>query len=161
MIDKRYFVVKNKNDPSITYFEYNQMEGYDLSPKKNIKIKDAININKVVIINPSLMQKVAKKKLDLKFKKLLESMSVIFDSDDDSSGDSYRQGLNEINKLRLEAKMKYQNYMEEEAYQVFEKKLEILEQELKARIYYLEQYYYQKQLENEYQEENAIGRRGR
>lgn len=137
------------------------MEGYDLSPKKNIKIKDAININKVVIINPSLMQKVAKKKLDLKFKKLLESMSVIFDSDDDSSGDSYRQGLNEINKLRLEAKMKYQNYMEEEAYQVFEKKLEILEQELKARIYYLEQYYYQKQLENEYQEENAIGRRGR
>jgi len=137
------------------------MEGYDLSPKKNIKIKDAININKVVIINPSLMQKVAKKKLDLKFKKLLESMSVIFDSDDDSSGDSYRQGLNEINKLRLEAKMKYQNYMEEEAYQVFEKKLEILEQELKARIYYLEQYYYQKQLENEYQEENTIGRRGR
>lgn len=164
MIDKRYFVVKGKKDSSITYFEYNKMEGYDLSPKKNIKIKDAINVNKVVIINPSLMNKVASKKMNLKFKKLLEFMTIIFDSDDDStSGDAYREGLNEISKLRLEAKVKYQKYMEEEEYKTLEKKLDILEQELKARLYYLEQYYYQKQFESQYenQEENSIGRRSR
>lgn len=164
MIDKRYFVVKGKKDSAITYFEYDKMEGYDLSPKKNIKIKDAINVNKVVIINPSLMQKVASKKMDLKFKKLLEFMMIIFDSDDDdTSGDAYREGLNEISKLRLEAKVKYQKYMEEEDYKTLEKKLDILEQELNSRIYYLEQYYYQRQLESQYaeQEENSIGRRSR
>ncbi len=165
MIDKRYFVVKGKNDSSITYFEYDKMEGYDLSPKKNIKIKDAINVNKVVIINPSLMQKVASKKMNLKFKKLLEFMTVIFDNDDDdsTSSDAYREGLNEISKLRLEAKVKYQQYMEEEEYKTLEKKLDILEQELKSRIYYLEQYYYQRQMEAQYenQEENSIGRRSR
>jgi len=166
MIDKRYFVVKGKKDSAITYFEYDKMEGYDLSPKKNIKIKDAINVNKVVIINPSLMQKVASKKMDLKFKKLLEFMTIIFDNDDDddtTSGEAYREGLNEISKLRLEAKVKYQKYMEEEEYQTLEKKLDILEQELNSRIYYLEQYYYQKQFESQYeeQEENSIGRRSR
>lgn len=164
MIDKRYFVVKGKKDSTITYFEYDKMEGYDLSPKKNIKIKDAINVNKVVIINPSLMQKVASKKMDLKFKKLLEFMTIIFDSDDDAtSGDAYREGLNEISKLRLEAKVKYQKYMEEEQYKTLEKKLDILEQELNSRIYYLEQYYYERQLASQYeeQEENSIGRRSR
>lgn len=164
MIDKRYFVVKGKKDSTITYFEYDKMEGYDLSPKKNIKIKDAINVNKVVIINPSLMQKVAKKKMNLKFKKLLEFMTIIFDDDDDTtSGEAYREGLNEISKLRLEAKVKYQKYMEEEDYKTLEKKLDILEQELNSRIYYLEQYYYQKQLESQYEEqdENTIGRRSR
>ncbi len=164
MIDKRYFVVKGKKDSTITYFEYDKMEGYDLSPKKNIKIKDAINVNKVVIINPSLMQKVAKKKIDLKFKKLLEFMTIIFDDDDDTtSGEAYREGLNEISKLRLEAKVKYQKYMEEEDYKTLEKKLDILEQELNSRIYYLEQYYYQRQLEAQYEEqdENTIGRRSR
>lgn len=164
MIDKRYFVVKGKKDSSITYFEYDKMEGYDLSPKKNIKIKDAINVNKVVIINPSLMHKVASKKMDLKFKKLLQLMTVIFDDEDGSeSGTAYQQGLNEISKLRLEAKVKYQKYMEEESYNLLGKKLDILEQELKSRLYYLEQYYYQKQFDNSYAkvEENSIGRRSR
>ncbi len=170
MLDKRYLVVKEKNDPTITYFEYDKMEGYDLSPKKNIKIKDAINVNKVVIINPSLMNKVATKKLDLKFKKLLQFMSVIFESDDDTTtGDAYREGLNEISKLRLEAKVKYQKYMDEESFKMLEKKLDILEQELKSRLYYLQQYYYERQFQAQYEsqyqnqdtEENSIGRRSR
>ncbi|MDE5586811.1 MAG: hypothetical protein K2I72_00380, partial [Bacilli bacterium] len=82
---------------------------------------------------------------------------------DSTSGDAYREGLNEISKLRLEAKVKYQKYMEEEEYKTLEKKLDILEQELKSRIYYLEQYYYQRQFEAQYenQEENSIGRRSR
>ena len=66
MLDKKYYIVKNKNDKAITYFEYDKMEGYDLTPKKGMKIEDAINVNKVVIINPSLAEKVAKKKFDLK-----------------------------------------------------------------------------------------------
>ncbi len=168
MIDKRYLVVKEKNDPTVTYFEYDKMEGYDLSPKKNIKIKDAINVNKVVIINPSLMSKVASKKLNMKFRKLLEFITVIFEENEEGedAGDAYRQGLNEISKLRLEARVKYRKYMEEEAYLLVEKKLDILEQELKTRLYYLEEYMlhqYENQLANFYQEqdENSIGRRSR
>lgn len=164
VIDKRYLIVKGKNDSSITYFEYDKMEGYDLSPKKNIKIKDAINVNKVVIINPSLMQKVASKKMDSKFKKLLQLMTMIFEGEDDGeTGEAYREGLNEISKLRLEAKVKYEKFMEEEDFQLLNKKLDILEQELKSRIYYLEQYYYQQQFASQYPEpeENSMGRRSR
>jgi len=140
MLDKKYLIVKEKNDKSITYFEYDNMEGYDLSPKKNVKIKDAINVNKVVIINPSLMNKVASKKIDLKFKRLLQLITIIFE-DDDTSGNAYREGLNEISKLRLEAKTKYFKYMAQEEVETIEKKLDILEHELKLRLFYLEQQY--------------------
>ena len=121
MLDKKYLIVKEKNDSSITYFEYDKMNGYDLSPKKNIKIKDAINVNKVVIINPSLMNKVASKKVNIKFQKLLQMMMIIFDNDDES-GTVYREGLNEISKLRLEVNTKYLKYMEQEAFEILEKK---------------------------------------
>lgn len=140
MLDKKYLIVKEKNDSSITYFEYDNMQGYDLSPKKNVKIKDAINVNKVVIINPSLMNKVAAKQVNLKFKRLLQLITVIFE-DDDTSGNAYREGLNEISKLRLEAKTKYFRYMKQEEIDMIEKKLGILEHELKLRLFYLEQQY--------------------
>jgi len=144
MLDKKYLIVKEKNDKSITYFEYDNMEGYDLSPKKNVKIKDAINVNKVVIINPSLAEKVAKKKMDLKFRKLLQVLNIIFETDDDT-GTAYREGLNEISKLRTELQNKYRKHLNAEEVDLMEKKLGILEHELKIRLYYLEQNY-----QNEY-----------
>lgn len=140
MLDKKYYVVKEKNSKVITYFEYDKMEGYDLSPKKGVKIEDAINVNKVVIINPSLAEKVAKKKLDLKFRKLLQLLNIIFETDDDT-GTAYYQGLNEVSKLRMELLNKYRKHLEEEEASLIEKKLDILEQELKVRIYYLQQSY--------------------
>lgn len=140
MLDKKYLIIKEKNDKSVTYFEYDKMEGYDLSPKKGVKIQDAINVNKVVIINPSLAQKVAKKKIDLKFRKLLQLLNIIFETDDDT-GTAYREGLNEISKIRLELNNKYRKHLEEEEATLMEKKLDILEDEIKVRLYYLEQTY--------------------
>lgn len=151
MLDKKYLIIKEKNDPAITYFEYDKMQGYDLAPKQNVKIKDAINVSKVVIINPSLMNKVAKKKVDLKFRRLLQLVSVIFE-DDDETGSSYREGLNEIQKLRQEARNRYFKYMEEEEIKMIEKKLDILEQELKMRLFYLQQSY-QYSYDDEYSKE--------
>jgi len=140
MLDKKYLIVKGKNDKTITYFEYDKMEGYDLSPKKGIRIEDAINVNKVVIINPTLAEKVAKKKMDLKFRKLLQLLNIIFETDDDT-GTAYHQGLNEVNKLRLEVLNKYRKHLNEEEVDLMEKKLGILEHELKIRLYYLENDY--------------------
>ena len=144
MLDKRYHIIKNSQDKSITYFEYDKMEGYDLSPKKGIKIEDAINVNKVVIINPTLASKVAKKKLDLKFRKLVNLLNIIFETDDET-GTAYHQGLDEVNRLRMEIINKYKKYLEDDEFDTMEKKLGILEHELKVRLHFLEQ---QMQYEN-------------
>ena len=153
MLDKRYHIIKNSEDKSITYFEYDKIEGYDMSPKKNAKIEDAINVNKVVIINPSLANKVAKKKLDIKFRRLVELLNTIFESDDDT-GTAYHQGLDEVERLRQELMDKYKKHLDDDEFDVMDKKLGILEHEIKVRIFYLEK-------EKEYVEEHEIGRKSR
>ena len=153
MIDKRYYVVKDKKDKSITYFEYDKIDGYDITPKKNAKIEDAINVNKIVIINPTLANKVAKKKIDLKFRKLIELLNIIFESDDDT-GEAYHQGLDEVERLKEELIDKYKKYLDSEEYDTMEKKLGILEHELKIRLFYLEK-------DKAYEEEREIGRKSR
>lgn len=153
MLDKKYHIIKNSEDKSITYFEYDKIEGYNMSPKKNVKIEDAINVNKVVIINPSLAKKVAKKKLDIKFRKLIELLNIIFESDD-ATGSAYHQGLNEVERLKEELEDKYKKHLDDDEYDIMNKKLGILEHELKIRLFYLEK---EKVLEDEYE----IGRKSR
>ena len=153
MLKNKYLIVKNKNDKAITYFEYDKIEGYDMSPKKSAKIEDAINVNKIVIINPSLANKVAKKKVDIKFRKLVELLNIIFESDDDP-GSAYHQGLDETEKLRQELKDKYKKHLSNEDYDLMDKKLGILEHELKVRLFFLE-----KNLE--YQKEEIRNKEGK
>lgn len=153
MINKKYLVVKNKEDKAITYFEYDKIDGIDYVPKKDAKIEDAINVNKVVIINPTLVSKVAKKKVDIKFKKLLQLLNIVFETDDET-GTAYREALDEVNRLRMEVINKYKKQLEKEEFETIEKKLKILETELKVRLYYIED-------SKNYENENEIGRRSR
>ena len=85
---KNYYIVKNQDDKTITYLEYDKLSGYDVTPK-NVKIKDAIDVNKMVIINPSMIGKMVTKKVDLRFAKLLKFVSAVLNNDDES-GETYR-----------------------------------------------------------------------
>lgn len=139
--NRKYFVVKDRNDLSITYFEYDKVQGYDLHPR-NVKIKDAIDVNQIVVINPSMMQKLALRKVDSKFRKLVKLlMFVLSDGNDDSTGGTYQEALNELSKLRTELFVSYRNKLREEDFEMFHKKLDLLEQELQMRFYYLQMSY--------------------
>lgn len=137
----KYFVVKDKNDLSVTYFEYDKVHGYDLNPR-NVKIKDAIDVNKMIVINPSMIEKLAYRKVDSKYKKLLKIVSYLFESDeDDDSVNGYMQALNYIEKIRLELFVKYRNKLKEKDLEAFERKISVIEQELKVRLMFLQNVY--------------------
>lgn len=147
-VTQRYLVVKNKNDDAITYLEYDKIGGLDITPKKNVKIKDAINVNKMVIINPGLVDKMIDKKINKRFSLLLQMIMALYEEDDETGG-GYRHALNEINKLREEVINKYFKLMTEEKQELFLKKIEILETELHDRLSEI--------LENNYQENYGRG----
>ena len=70
-----YLIIKSKDKKSATYFK---VDGYSVSAKnKNIKLKDAINVNKMVIINQSFIDKMIDKNIDSKFKKLIFAICKI------------------------------------------------------------------------------------
>lgn len=132
-----YLIVKEKDKKEITYFEYDKLKGFNMTSKnKNIKLKDAINVNKMIIINPSFIEKLINRKINNKFKKLIDLLSNICDSEDDPSG-VLMHALNEIEKFKRELINKYVEYMNKEQLKLLNKKIQILEHEVTMRIYYL------------------------
>ena len=85
MESNRYLIVKEKNKKEIAYFEYDKLDGFNMTSKnKNIKLKDAINVNKMVIVNPSMVEKLIDKKINIRMKKLINLIINIYDTDDEN-----------------------------------------------------------------------------
>lgn len=135
MQNNHYLIVKEKNKKEIAYFEYDKLDGFNMTSKnKNIKLKDAINVNKMVIVNPSMVEKLIDKKINIRMKKLVNLILNIYESDDDP-GSSMMQALNEIEKFKREMINKYLNYMNKKQLSNLEDKIRMLESEVTKKSY--------------------------
>ncbi len=130
-----YLIVKDKNSKSVTYFEYDKIKGYNLKPK-NTPFKDCINVNKMIIVNPSLIDTLLTKKINNRFNKLIKLVSYLYE-DENPSGADYQLVLNEISKFRMELINKYCLYLSDEKLKLLDNKLLILESEINLKLEYL------------------------
>ena len=110
--EKKFLVVKTKDEKTIKYFEYDKVKGYNIKPKNTVKFEDAINVDKMILINPSLIEKMIDKKVKRKFDYLINLMSVVCDPNNESSDGLYL-ALNEAEKFRTEILNKYKKYLQE------------------------------------------------
>ncbi len=133
---KRFVVTKDENTQTITYKEYDSLKGYDFKPKNKLSKEDIINVDEMVIINPSLIEKLISKKCKKTLERILKLISFIYD-DDETGEESVTLALNEIAKFKKLLDTKYKEYMKEKEYKLMLKKLEILENEVKLRKLYL------------------------
>ena len=124
----KYLVVKDKND-AITYYELDNMNGLDVTPKANVKIKDGVEVNKMVVINPSMVDKVIEKKSNKRFDAIVKHLIVLYDEEDDDEGtaNALNHLLNEVAKLKQEYKNKYRMLMTKEKQEAFENKISVLD----------------------------------
>ena len=129
--DTKFLIVKDKDTKEVRYFDYDKIDGYKLKAKKNTNFFDDINVSRVIIINPSFSEKIANKKMDAKFERLLTMMNIVCEEDD--TGEGLDIVLNEANKFRMELINKYRKYIEAEKLELMLKKIEIIEKELKLR----------------------------
>ena len=148
-VSKRFVVTKDKKNDSITYVEYDLIKGFGVNPKNKVKIEDRINVNKMVIINSSLIETLVSKKCKKNLEKIIKLLSAIDDTGDDGS---LEIALTELEKFKSYLKNKYKEYMEKKEYDLYLKKLEILESELKLRKQFV------KNSENDESENKGKGR---
>ena len=78
--------------------------GFMMNTKKSFSI-NGVSIGNLKIINKKLAYPLVSKKVNTKFKKLINLLTELIVSDDDS-GDTFREALNQIEKFRLEIKNK-------------------------------------------------------
>lgn len=153
-IDRRFLVIKSKDSKAIKYFEYDKLKGYQVHPKQNVRFTNAINVNSMIIINPSLIEKIVDRKIKYKFNSLINLISFVYENDDASTSDGLELALNEAEKLRMEIINKYKKYIEQEKLELIEKKIDILEDELKLRM----QYVIAEQMNRNFNEEKTTGK---
>lgn len=134
----RFYVNKDKINGKVKYFDYKNLDGYCLTAKEVVHFQDAVEISRLIVINPEFASSIAMKKIEKKFNRLINLIDVICNDDDEESDDSYRLALDEVAKFKSELKTKYRKILKEKEYELLLKKIDILEQELKLRIKYLE-----------------------
>lgn len=124
-----YFVERNKETNEIVYIEYEKIDGYKVTPK-TVK-EDAIEVSKIVFVNPTLTEKLVKKKIEIKMQKLIDFLS---DDDDDGGEDAVRKSLMEAERIKLNIINKYLKYLGHEYANLSLKKIQLIINELRYKL---------------------------
>ena len=154
-----YYVSKNKDKKEIVCFEIENVVGYELKPK--VKNKDGIQVSKIVIVNPEFSEKIIRKKIDKKITYLLDQLKII---DQDDSGDNegdIRRSLMDAEKLILQILNKYIKYLGHTYGSLTMKKIQLITEQLRYKLYYIEVMKREMYLNQVSQEEEKESRRGR
>lgn len=144
MKKQHYYIYKKGEDRSIVCLDYDKISGYTFTPKNNIKY-DGVKVNQVVVINPTMIEKVLKRKIKNKLDLYLKLIMKFIESDEEDSG-SYREALDDLSKYKSIVLHKYKKYLDEKYLKLLLKKISILEFELTKKFNQVLE-------DNEYEEE--------
>ncbi len=130
---RKFVVKKDAKTEVITYMEYEKLKGFNVKPKSSVSFEDMINVNEMIVINPSLIEKLVDKKCKRTFEKILAMLSVVYEDDDNDDDTPYMLVLDEIERFKNLIINKYKDYIEKAQYEILLKKLEILKEEVELR----------------------------
>ena len=134
--EKNYFLHKDQSTSELVYIEYNKMDGYNIVPKA--QKKDAIEVNKIVFVSPTLSEKLIRKKIEKKITSLINALKEI-DEDEDTSGDIIKKSLVEAERLKLMLINTYVKYLGNTYHSLTLKKIQIIINQLRFKLYMLKE----------------------
>ena len=130
---KQYLVSKEKYNGEIVYVNYDKLRGYKFTPKNNFPY-DGIKVNEMIIIKPSFVEKVIKRKiknrLDFYLKLIIENLDGADDSDDT------RKALVDLERYKKVINERYSIYLDDKYMELLNKKMDVIERELKNNLLY-------------------------
>lgn len=121
------------------------MDGFDVTPKNNINY-GGIAVNKLVIIKQAFIERILKKKIKRKLELYLQFLIDFIDNDSDD-GETLREVLNDVTRYKQIVDYRYRKHLGEKYIDLLLKKIEMLEYELKVKIYTIDEKH--KSLEDE------------
>jgi len=128
-----YYLYRDQHTGEMLYLEYDKIKGYPITPKT--KIEDAIKVNKIIFVNPTLSEKLIKKKVEIKIRYLIKMLEE-FDSEP-SGGDegSIKATLMDAERLKLSILNNYRKYLGNTYGSLSIKKVQIIINQLRIKLY--------------------------
>lgn len=127
----KFIVVKNKEKISAQINR--KPNGFQIKPKNNIDY-EGIKVNNMTIIKPTFVEKILKRKIKNKLDLYLKFLIQLLDEDDDPS--KIAMALNDVERYKSIVRNNYRQYLDRLYYNLLMKKIEVIENELKAKIMY-------------------------
>ena len=122
----KYLLIDDKSEKKLV--NINIEDAYNFSPSKK---KDKYNINKVMIIEPSFISKVAKKNLQKKLNIILKQIELVLNDETDDEGSSYVLG--EVERFQSLILSTYANYLDKDYITLVFLKLDALKNEIRIK----------------------------
>ncbi len=157
MSKNSYYVSKSKKKKETRFLELEKLTGYEVAPK--VHEDGMIGVSKIIFVNDNMAEKVIRKKVDKKINYLLKLIKNI--DDDNGSDNGIKKSLMDAEKLRVQLINNYVKYLGNTYHSLTLKKLDLIIEELKYKLYERE---FKKQavyFQEEKKEEKKEGRRGR
>lgn len=133
MKQNNYLLIKNKDTNELVYIDYSKNNGYGFTPKNHIQY-EGIKVDKLVLIKPTFVEKVLKKKIKKKLDLYLQYMIMLLEENDDTTSSSHLgAALNEISRYRSIIINNYRAYLDDKYLELLMQKFALLEHELKVK----------------------------
>ena len=134
-----YKLTKEKNEKK-AQIEVKKIRGFKVKPLNHVKY-EGVQVDKLLIINPSFVEKVLKRKTKRKLEKYLEFIISILDSEDGNNSGKIAIALNDLTRYKSIIKNNYRIYLDNLYYELLMKKIDVIEKELRVRKMYLDMSY--------------------
>lgn len=132
----KYQLIEKKQDKKIIKGNLKDINGFKFIPKNEIEY-DGVTVSKMLLIKPSFIEKLLKKKIKRKLDGYLKFIVEIID-DEDAGNDTEHLNhvLDDLARYKSIVNSKYKNFLEEKYVSLLLQKIQLLENELKEKLNY-------------------------
>ena len=130
MEHRNYLLTSGDYNGSVVYIDYEKLKGFKIQPRNQVPY-DGVVVNKMILMKPSFIEKVLKRKVKRKLDAYLEYIIHIMEQEgNDEDGSMIDMVMNDLERYKRMIMNKYRMYLEEEYMELLMKKISLLEREL-------------------------------
>ena len=110
-MSSKYSLQKESKENAKIKLNKGKVNGYKVKPRN--RVKEISKVNSVMIVNPSFIDKVLKRKIKKKLDFYLQYIINVLDDDDDSDDTDLKLALNDVARFKSIIEYKYSKYLDQ------------------------------------------------